>query len=799
MEGLIFLLVVFILYIIVMPIILLSRFSSHLGKINEELSRLRQQIGEVPLKQEPSFSPKEQPEESVRAEQPETETELRVGNTIVEEYPEEELQVKSTPVEEYERYQPRNTEKEEVAPVEIEDEIIEEPYKEPISEEIRKEMPPIPRKPKKKINYEKFIGENLFGKIGILVFVVGVGLFVKYAIDQNWINETLRTVLGFFIGSALLATAGKLQKTYRTFSSLLAGGAFGVFYLTVAIAFHYYHLFSQTAAFLILIAITILMPVLAILYDRRELAIISLVGGFLAPFIVSNGGDNYLVLFTYLSILNIGMFCLSIYKKWSELPILSFVFTYLILFLYVANHASGSITPTMAGTLLLFCVLFFFIFLLPIFSILHSASKKTSLVLLSVVVANNFAFLALGLTLLNLMKLEVHMEGLLSLFIAATNLSLIIWLRKHREDHQFLTYAMLGLVLTFVSITVPLQLSGNYITLFWASEMVLLLWLYIRSRIWVYEYATVALIVLTFISFMMDLAAPLPTDLRTVETIFTNGRFATSLFMGLATGAFAFLTARFRESLAESRLLQYAYWNAMMSILSVIMLYFTFMREFYLHLPSDTCTEMMVFFTSVCILGICYAFRKRFPLNQHATLYKLLTALNILIYICTVWAYYTSYRDAAHPWLGWLNAVVVIANLYDLSRRHYQSCGVKSGYTIYINVLATLLWLSIVRLFLVQTEIATDDFTAAFSISMSIAGFVQMGLGMRLHQKTLRVISLFTFGIVLAKLILIDLWAMPTVGKIIVFIILGLILLTLSFLYQKLRNVLFKNDENEEN
>ena len=50
---------------------------------------------------------------------------------------------------------------------------------------------------RKQVNYEKFIGENLFGKIGILVFVIGVGFFVKYAIDKDWINETLRTVLGF--------------------------------------------------------------------------------------------------------------------------------------------------------------------------------------------------------------------------------------------------------------------------------------------------------------------------------------------------------------------------------------------------------------------------------------------------------------------------------------------------------------------------------------------------------------------------------------------------------------------------
>lgn len=65
-----------------------------------------------------------------------------------------------------------------------------------------------------------------------------------------------------------------------------------------------------------------------------------------------------------------------------------------------------------------------------------------------------------------------------------------------------------------------------------------------------------------------------------------------------------------------------------------------------------------------------------------------------------------------------------------------------------------------------------DDFSAGLSLSLSIAGFVQMGLGMRLHQKVMRMISLSTFGIVLLKLVFDDLWAMPTIGKIIVFIIL---------------------------
>lgn len=145
--------------------------------------------------------------------------------------------------------------------------------------------------------------------------------------------------------------------------------------------------------------------------------------------------------------------------------------------------------------------------------------------------------------------------------------------------------------------------------------------------------------------------------------------------------------------------------------------------------------------------------------------------------------------------LRWLAAAFIIVNLYYVARQYYTIIGLKTHSTVYLNVLALLLWLTMVRSFLWQAGV--EDFDAGFSVSLSIAGFVQMALGMRLHQKVLRIISLSTFGIVLLKLILKDLWAMPTIGKIIVFIILGLILLVLSFLYQKLKGVLFKNDEDE--
>lgn len=777
---------------IVILIVLLCRFDGRFTKVEKELDTIKKQMdallkGQAEMAAGDIKSSEETSEKVVAEVLPKEKTveeELLVQEPgiVVEAVVTDNLKDASEDIQ-------GDIQKEIIENIPVEDTTQKESLMPPVT------VTPVIPKPKKHMNYEKFIGENLFGKIGILIFVIGVGFFVKYAIDKNWINETFRTVLGFLTGVALLFVAERLQKKYRTFSSLLAGGAFAVFYLTVAIAFHYYHIFSQTVAFIILIAITVFMSVLSVIYDRRELAIMALVGGFLAPFIVSSGEGSYQVLFTYVSILNLGMFGLSIYKKWSELPIISFVFTCLIMASFLLlNYSSRS--TIISGHLLMFATLFYFIFLLPVFSILRGEKiQAMSRGLVFVIITNNFVYLLSGILFLRNMGLSFKASGLLSLFIALVNLGLVLWLWKSRKDYKFLVHTTLGLVLTFVSITIPIQLDGNYITLLWASEMVLLLWLYVQSKIRVYEYAAKILVGLTFVSYLMDVYSVM-FEHHSLSTIFLNSSFATSLFVGLATGAFALLMEYYHQFFSTARRLKYSFWNPLMLIISVAILYYTFMMEFSLYFEGATRSRAMFLFTAVSISSVCYTFRKRFPITKHLTSYILAIGANVLVYIINIWGDQRIWTSPPVV-LPWLTAAFVIANLYYVARLYYTIIGIKPRFTIYINILATLIWVTMVRSFLWQ--VGVDEFSAGLSLSLSIAGFVQMGLGMRLHQKVLRMVSLATFGIVLLKLVFDDLWAMPTIGKIIVFIILGLILLILSFLYQKLKDVLFKNDEEEIN
>ena len=112
-----------------------------------------------------------------------------------------------------------------------------------------------------------------------------------------------------------------------------------------------------------------------------------------------------------------------------------------------------------------------------------------------------------------------------------------------------------------------------------------------------------------------------------------------------------------------------------------------------------------------------------------------------------------------------------------------------SYYTIYFN-LATAVYAVSVALNLLDISGLSHLHSAGVSIALTGCAAIEMALGMRYQNKLLRFISLGIFGIVIVKLLVFDLWRMAAIGRIIVFILLGVILLAVSFFYQRLRNVL---------
>lgn len=191
--------------------------------------------------------------------------------------------------------------------------------------------PPLLNRDVSSINWERFMGVNLFAWIGGFVLFLATAFFVKYSIDNNLISPQIRIGLGTLLGIALLIVGLRLSfKRYRVTAQTLCSTGILILYANVFAAYSFYHFVEVTAAFLLMIAVTAVAFFLAVRLDAKVVAILGLLGGFFTPPLLSTGQDNPLGLFSYIFILDAGLIAIALRKKWSFLIPLAVVGTILL-------------------------------------------------------------------------------------------------------------------------------------------------------------------------------------------------------------------------------------------------------------------------------------------------------------------------------------------------------------------------------------------------------------------------------------------------------------------------------------
>jgi uncharacterized membrane protein len=90
---------------------------------------------------------------------------------------------------------------------------------------------------------------------------------------------------------------------------------------------------------------------------------------------------------------------------------------------------------------------------------------------------------------------------------------------------------------------------------------------------------------------------------------------------------------------------------------------------------------------------------------------------------------------------------------------------------------------------------ASQSHKIGFPILWGISSFIMIVIGMRKKIRQLRIIALVLFAVTIIKLILLGVYGESQTGKIIAFIVSGVILLLVSFLYQKLKKLVLEQDQ----
>lgn len=175
-----------------------------------------------------------------------------------------------------------------------------------------------------------FLRGNPLLKTGIVVLFLGLAFLLRYASERVHVPVELRYLTVAGAGLAAVVGGWKLQSRKREYGLVLQGFGVAVMYLTALAALKLHPLLPVSVVFGLMVAMVVLMAWLAVRQNAQIMAQVALIGGMAAPLLTSDGSGNYLVLFSYLALLNGGVAAIAWFKAWRPLNLTGFAATFAI-------------------------------------------------------------------------------------------------------------------------------------------------------------------------------------------------------------------------------------------------------------------------------------------------------------------------------------------------------------------------------------------------------------------------------------------------------------------------------------
>ena len=319
------------------------------------------------------------------------------------------------------------------------------------------------------VDWEQTLGRNWLAIAGAIILMLGIGFFLKLSFDNNWINDTGRIVLGIVSGVALVGVGEFAQSRVPRWAQPVTASGISILYLSIYAAFALYHLIRPDAALFLLALVVALAGLLAIRYNSLVIGLLGIVGAFIAPVLLGPELPDIRLVLPYILVVDLGILWVSTQRNWRWFNLLGWAGSYGVLALGIQQAPDYDPILLQMGLTSMFLI---FVGVTTLFHILwrHIPGQVD----LALVAVNGTAFFGLTVGILG----ETH-EAWLGLVALSLSLlyALITFVAMRREGApRELAVVSLPMSIIFLTIAVPLQLTGVWITVAWAAQGAALMW-----------------------------------------------------------------------------------------------------------------------------------------------------------------------------------------------------------------------------------------------------------------------------------------------------------------------------------
>ena len=336
------------------------------------------------------------------------------------------------------------------------------------------EPPPIPTRVFADWNWEWLVGGNWLARVGIVALIFGVAFFISLAIDRGWLGEMARVLLGVAGGLAFIGAGEYFRKRYGVWAQTVSGGGIAILYLSVYGAFALYALLSTEMAFGAFALITLTGALLSLRHEAVGVAVLSIFGGFATPLLLQDDLPNERLLLIYVLVLDVGVLALASFRNWRWFTLLAWIGS-LVLFAFWELELEPSVALGQIGITAIFLI---FAGATIAFNIVRQ--QAAGVADLALVTLNAAGYFAISYVLMN-GPYEAWMGGFTA-SVAAFYVLVSAACRMRGPEQLNLTLFSAGLAVLLAILAVPIQFGGPWISVAWAAEGLVLVWLSLSLR-----------------------------------------------------------------------------------------------------------------------------------------------------------------------------------------------------------------------------------------------------------------------------------------------------------------------------
>ena len=652
------------------------------------------------------------------------------------------------------------------------------PIARPVQPSVQKAQPPPPKTQKVRPKLEFVLGGKASAFIGAAILVMGIAFLVGYAIQHSLIGPGTRVLLGLLSGGALVGLGYALERRgggkYSLLARALTGAGSALFYFVVFAAYGIYHQISAPVAGAGLLASALAVFGLAIVYRSQAVGVLGVLGAFITPLLIGGEMEKGIFPLIYVAVINAPVILLGVRRKWQGLYNVSFVFTVLYFIAWIDWIGAGEF-----GAGLLFAVIYFLEFaalgLLKLRYEQKTAGRHADIARL---LLSSFLLLGASHWIIDQAGWNSWM-GAAFLLLALLHFGLAALSQRQLRRFSEEILAFIGGGILFAAMALPAQLNGEWVSLGWAIEGLILTGFAVRvkSRVLLGTAALIGGI---------GILKPLCYDVHlynATPTPFLNARFCVGLISCGLFAAQGWLAKR--TPIATERWRNNVWWIGILAALVAFSVDAFWTLGFW-NESAWLCISLSLLASGASITRLA---------KSNASLRTLGCLLLGLLPVQIVWFYLFlgSGTSSSHGWTPFFSPVpwVLLTGLGTIifwiqpTLSEEQSVGPVSGRTYGGALNIASLVAALFVLTLETSRLDTEWAGSIITILWAIWALALTGLGLIRNVASHRFFGLILFGLTTLKVLLIDSSELKGIERITTFIGTGILLLLLSFIYQK--------------